>query len=342
MVQPFDNRRLEPTGTPVALAEHMDPLSSIAATTSVLAYRPGPRALPMADLVQGQPTWFDRRGKVLGTVGEPASYPTLSLSPDGTRVAFERLNAERNSDLWLFEFAPGKSIRFTFDPARDFSPVWSPDGSRIAFTQSRNGQADLYVKASNGAGTEDVLLQSRYKKVPTSWSRDGRFLLFYGPSDDPKKPDSLWVLPLGSLKPSLLLNTEFNQRGAQFSPDGRYISYVSNESGRDEIYVRPFDPATLSAAGSQWLVSKGGGGQARWRGDGKELLYESTDGNITSVEIAITPLFHAGEPKPLFKSNGGRNWDVTSDGQKFLIPVPVQTGSASYRVVLNWTSALKQ
>jgi serine/threonine-protein kinase len=292
----------------------------------------------MAALVQSQPTWFDRQGTVLGTVGEPGAYVTFSLSPDGTRVAFERLNAQRNTDIWLHEFARGVSARFTRDPGRNSAPVWSPDGNRIAF--ALGDQHNLQAKASNGAGNKESLSQSA-RGYPTSWSRDGRFLLFYGASDDPKKLNGLSVLPLDSRKPSAVLNTESNERGAQFSPDGRFISYVSNESGRDEIYVRPFDPATLSAAGRQWLVSRGGGDQARWRGDGKELFYQAPDGNITSVEIATTPLFHPGDPKPLFKA-AIRNWDVTSDGKKFLIPVPVQTGPASYKVVLNWTAALKR
>jgi serine/threonine-protein kinase len=317
----------------------MDPLSSIAATLGVLAYRPGPHVLPFRATVQSQPTWFDRQGKHLGTVGELGPYVTLSLSPDGTRVAFERLNAQRDSDLWLFEFARGVTTRFTLDPGRrSAAPAWSPDGKRIAFAVDH--PRSLNVKASNGAGNKESLAQSA-RGYPTSWSRDGRFLLFYGSFDDPKKLNGLSVLPLDTRKPSVVLNTEFNERGAQFSPDGRFISYVSNESGRDEIYVRPFDPATLSATGGQWLVSKGGGDQARWRGDGKELFYQGADGNITSVEIASTPVFHAGDPKPLFKAPI-RNWDVTSDGKKFLIPVPVQTGAASYKIVLNWTAALKR
>ena len=187
---------------------------------------------------QRQLVWFDRSGKTLGTLGAPDAngLSTPSLSPDGRRVAVYR-TVQGNTDIWLLDAT--RTTRFTFDASLDRYRHWSPDGSRIVFDSNRKGHRDLYLKSSNGAGSEELLLESAQDKIASDWSRDGRFLVYH--STDPQTSRDLWVLPMeGERKPFVFLKTNFDERRAQFSPDGRWVAYMSNESGRYEIYVRPF------------------------------------------------------------------------------------------------------
>jgi hypothetical protein len=270
MAQPFENRRLKLAGSPVTIADHVDAGSFSASQTGVLVYRSGPPLLAPAavGLVHGEMTLFDRQGKVLLKIGEPAEYLTVSLSSDGTRAAFDRVETPQRGDIWLYEFERGLTTRFTFDPALNFGSAWSPDSHMIAF---RGFQERVHMKASNQEGSEEPLGDLRQLR-PASWSRDGRFLLTMG-TIDPKKNSGLSLLSVDTRKTSVLLDTEFDEWDARFSPDERYIAYSSDQAGRQEIYVRPFDPASRSLTGGQWVLSNGGGVAARWRGDGKELFY---------------------------------------------------------------------
>src|SRR4029079_17549286 len=177
-------------------------------------------------------------GNIISRAGELANYQELALSPDGTRVASYR--PDQQGDIWLYEFARGTTTRLTFGPTPDRFPVWSPDGNRIAFASGRSGNlSHLYWKNADGTGEEELLFMSNLPKTPTSWSRDGRFLLFG--MTDPTSSSDIWVLPLeGDRKPVPFLQTQFVEGQAMFSPDGRWIAYTSNESGRPEVYVRPF------------------------------------------------------------------------------------------------------
>lgn len=252
--------------------------------------------------------------------------------------------------MWLLDFSRGTSTRFTFGSSVATAAVWSPDGSRIIFASSREGNLDLYQKLASGARDEELLLKSSENKLPTSWSHDGRFLLYY--AIDPKTKADLWVLPLnGDKKPFPFLRTEFNEQYGRFSPDGRWIAYSSDESGRDEIYVRSFSPdaaGTASAAGGKWLISNGGGTQPRWRGDGRELYYLAPDGKLMAVQVTTSPVFQAGVARILFQapptiSASTPRWDVTGDGKRFLLPAPTaQSAQAPITVVLNWQAALKK
>jgi len=360
MAQPFDARRLELVGEAIPIAEQVVGISFSASDTNVLVYGTGfgaGAAQTAPGDVWGQLAWFDRSGKVLETFGDPALYRTLSLSPDGKRVAFERADSQNltTRNIWLYEFARGVTTRFTFDSSWDLHPVWSPDGSRIVFGSSRTAAYDLYQKTSNLAGEDELLYKSDDFKAPSSWSPDGRFLLFF--NFDP--PDQIWLLPVGGggdRKPIPLERSQFNQQFGRFSPDGRWIAYESDESGRWEIYVRPFDAsaATGSSAGGaaatgKWMVSKGGGRNPRWSHDGKELLYLSDlGGTMMSVPVSTSGVFQAGIPKPLFKVPAGVYlWDVSSDGKRFIMAAPsagssVPPPSPKYTVVLNWPSLLKK
>jgi serine/threonine protein kinase len=335
MAQSFDAGRKELSGEPVPVAEQVQTFS--ASATGVLVYQTGATA-------QGsQLTWFDRSGKTLGTAGDTGVYNELAMSPDGAKVAFARADTQtRNMDVWIFEFARGVSTRFTFDKATDRAPVWFPDGSHVVFGSYRGGPAWLYQKASNGAGDDELLFKPPDTGgTPTDWSRDGRYVLY----NPPAQPTDIWMLALGNSgdhKAVPLVKTPANERGARFSPDGRWFAYTSNESGVDEVYVRQFDPASPESGG-KWMVSKGGGGSVRWRKDGKELFYINV-GEVMAVDVSTSPVFQAGIPKALFKMQSTSVfWDVAPDGQRFLLPIPVGANSpAPYKVVLNWTSTLKR
>jgi Tol biopolymer transport system component len=277
--------------------------------------------------VQGRLTWFDRRGKVAGTSGEPGLYRTLTISPDGKRIAFERADPQtQNRDIWLLEIASGKTTRFTSDPAWEAFPTWSPDGSRIVFTSNRGGNFDLYQKALNGAengtGTEELFYKSSDGKGLTSWSPDGRFLIYYS-LGQPTHVKLLAASGPADRAPVPVVDPQFTSITARFSPDGRWIIYNSNESGKNEVSVRPFDPAT-GTPGAPIVLTSGGGRTPLWRGDGKEIFYLSQDGMVTAMEVSTASGFKAGAPKPLFKAPEAVSfWDVTADGSRFLMPVPV-------------------
>jgi len=277
--------------------------------------------------VQGRLTWFDRQGKVTGTSAGLGLYRTLTISPDGKRAAFERSDQTQNRDIWLLEIATGKTTRFTSDPGWDAFPTWSPDGRRIIFTSNRGGAYDLYQKALNdtgdGTGTEELLYKSSEGKGPTSWSPDGRFLLYYS-LGQPTHVKLLAVSGPADRAPLAVVDTQFNSITARFSPDGRWIAYSSNESGKNEICVRPFDPAT-GTVGAPIVVTSGGGRTPLWRGDGKEIFYIGPDGMVTAMEVNTSAGFRAGTPKPLFKvPEGVAFWDVTPGGDRFLMPVAAQ------------------
>jgi eukaryotic-like serine/threonine-protein kinase len=295
-----------------------------------------------------QPTWFDRQGKVVGTVAEAGRYSSMTLSPDGRRIAVSRINPENtaNWDVWLLDAGRNTSTRLTYDQVRATFPVWSSDGSSLLFGSVRGGKVDLYRKSASGAGDEELWLKSSDADIyATSWSRDGRFLLYTG--DNAETKSDLWLLPLqGDRKPTPLLRTRFNESSGQFSPDGHWIAYTSDESGSDEIYVMEFSSASgqgVRDAGSKWLISKGGGTFPRWRGDGRELFYVAADGKLMSVDISANPVFEAGVPKVLFELPvGSTPGDVAADGKRFLIGVPVApSDSIPFTVLLNWQSALR-
>jgi eukaryotic-like serine/threonine-protein kinase len=355
VVQTFDNKRMEATGEPVALDGQPSVVGVSTSDTGVLVYRTGIQVHSDPEaIVQGQLTWFDRQGKTLGGLGDPGLYRSLAISPDGKRVAFERVDPQTGGrNIWLYELARGVATRFTFDPVWDSDPVWSPDGSRIAFAALRGGPTDLYVKATNLSGQDELLFKSDDYKAPISWSPDGKFLLYE--SGTTEATSHVWALPLkggpGDRKPVALVADNFAEASSRLSPNGRWIAYQSNESGRDEIYVQAF--AISSAAGAppavgtptgKWQVSKGGGISPLWRRDGKELFYLSPDGMAMAVEVSGSGGFQAGVPKTLFKvPSGVVYWDVTSDGKRFLMPAPSATGPQSpFTVMLNWQAGLKK
>lgn len=341
--QAFDARRFQLTGDPFHVAEQLavnvaDNVAGLSASAAgPLVYRPGGTS------GHRQFTWFDRSGRELGKLGgvDTGAPFGVALSPDGRHVAVSR-TVIGNTDIWLMDTARGVLSRFTFDAAFEGIAAWSPDGSRIAFNTNRKGAFDLYQKSATGAGSEDLLLETRQLKSPGDWSPDGRFLLFR--VQDPKTVYDLWVLPLeGDRKAFPIVQTPFDERDGQFSPDGKWVAYQSNESGRIEIYAQAF-PGT----GAKFQVSTAGGAQVRWRRDGKELFYIALDDRLMAVPIEIAAngqSVEAGAPVPLFTTHVGgavqypytQQYAVSSDGQRFLMNSVIDEAASPITMILNWT-----
>ncbi len=360
MAQRFDPRRLKLLGDAVPIADQVSNTAFTASSTGTLVYQGGTQSIATAGSrgnIQGRFTWFDREGKVLGAVGDPGIYRTFALSPDGKRIAFERADPQNSNirNIWLYDFARGVTTRFTFGSAWDSSPIWSPDSTRIAFGSNAGGAFNLYEKASNLTGEPELLFKSSIDKLPTSWSPDGRFLIY----QKPEPPSQVSILPLSGTaadrKPGVMEHSQFNESYGKVSPDGRWIAYTSDESGKSQIYVQPFNAPT--AAGSsfagrtpitgKWMISNDGGTTPLWERDGKELFYLSLDGEAMAVDVNTSGIFQAGVPKPLFKTPPGvLFWDISPDGKRFLMVAPSNAAGASapakFTVVLNWQTALSK
>ena len=342
MAQEFDAGRLEAVGQPFPVAEgvragssNIAPSDFSVSRTGVLAYRSvlGSWGFQLAR--------FDRSGERLGVVGEPGPHTALSVSPDRTRVAVSHF--EDNRDIWIHDLERNVASRFTFDAGLDFSHTWSPDGRQLAYSSFRNSSSDLYLKPTSGAGEPELLLETDNNKGPRDWPPDGRVLLFVELS--PTTNWDLWVLPMeGERKPIPYLRTEFAETLGQFSPDGRWVAYVSNESGRGEIYVQPYP-----ADGGKWQVSTDGGTQPRWRADGKELFYLTVDNKVMAAEIQAGETFRAGVPNMLFQAPEVNpflpetifHYDVADNGRRFLIDIVAEdTERTPVTIVLDWQAEL--
>jgi Tol biopolymer transport system component len=341
---PFDADRLAITGEPKTVARSVGSFldtAFFAASPTTVVYR------GMTSDVQL--TWFDRRGKEMGKVAEPARFSRLALSPDGTRAVFVRENNVNrvDQDLWMLDLSRNTMTRLTTDPVAESAPAWTPDGREVWYVAG-TGDGRIFRKLANGTGQTEVVLQSSTSPVVntattglslTASSRDGYLLSFSVQSPTGSK-DDLWILPGAGGKPAPLLQQDFDQNDGHISPDGRWVAYVSNESGSNEVFVRALSAGNGAAPslGPSVLVSRGGGQAPRWRADSGELLYQTSNGTIMAVSVAGGSFR---SPIELFRLPGPLpDWDVSSDGQRFLVAVPTRQTAPSFSVILNWQTAL--
>ncbi len=338
MAQPFDPERLQTSGEAVAVAE------PVGGTLQRSGFSVSGGGVLVYDSIghNSELRWFDRGGKAQETVGPADMYVNLDLAPDGHRVA-----ADFRGDIWLFDLARNVNSRLTSNPALDTVPHWSPDGKRIVFTSTRNGSWNLYQKLSSGEGEEEELIaKSAGVRLSCDWSPDGRFLL-YAQTLDSKTGWDLWALPMeGERKPLAVLRTQFDEHWGRFSPDGKWIAYVSNETGRSEVFVRAF-LAERPESAVKWPISNGGGELPRWRADGKELFYLGPDRQMMAVAVRLpaesSAAVETGVPQALFTTHAQvgnfSSYAVAADGQRFLInQLTPQAGLGLATVTVNWNA----
>jgi Tol biopolymer transport system component len=342
MAVPFDAERLAVTGTAVPVVEGVlqSPTTGAAqysfSSTGSLVYVSGGFQSSQSRLV-----WVNRNGAEQPLVAPAHTYLQPRLSPDGRRVAVGIV--EQESQVWLFDLSRDTLTRFTFEGNYNPISVWTPDGKRIAFESNKEGEPNLFWQLADGSGGLERLNTSDYIQAPSSWSPDGGFLAFF--EVNPTTGVDIWVLRMGDRKAQPFLRTRFNEAAPRFSPDGRWLAYISDESGRYEIYVQAYP-----GPGGKWQISTEGGTEPAWNPNGRELFYRS-GGKMMAVDIAIQPSFAAGTPRMLFEGPYERaqvpisNYDVSPDGQRFLMLKPVEqteVAPTQINVVLNWFEELKQ
>jgi Tol biopolymer transport system component len=342
--QPFDAGNLRLTGEPRRVADDVafNSLSGFgafaASDNGVLVFRGGVAAMLMNEL-----RWLGRDGKLLGKAGEPGAYRQIALSPDDKRVAIERRDSKTTKyDVWTLELSSDIQTRLTFDSASALGPIWAPDSRTVVFHSTRKGPINFYQKTIGSSNEAVVLESAESPKYTEDVSGDGKFFLYHRDA-----PVGLYALPrTGDRKPITLVESQFSIDEARFSPDGKWIAYGSTESGEWEVYV-----AAFPAFDHRQRVSSHGGGQVRWRADGKELYYLSPDGKVMAVAARAGSPLEFIVPKELFQSPIARpsmnidQWGVSRDGQRFLFIAPMQTQAATIdpiTVVVNWQRGLKK
>jgi eukaryotic-like serine/threonine-protein kinase len=345
LAQAFDVETLQLTGEAVSIADRLHYFRSAAnagfsaSQVGALAYHAGTSTSRLV--------WFDRRGNEVGAIGSPGMYGSVRISPQGNQVAVEVVDPRSGtSDLWIHDVSRDAPMRLTSDLGSEADPVWSPNGRQVVFRSDRDGPPDLYRKTSSGIAPAEVLLKKAGVQRPTDWSSDGRFLTYT--EEDRETGHSLWILPLfGSDQPKPFLRTRFQEGTATFSPEGHWLAFVSDESGRPEVYV-----AAVADIGHKKRISSAGGFAPRWRRDGKELFYLEPGNRFMAVPVNLRASFETSVPFQLFRVSSQvgftrRIWyasyDVSGDGEKFLVNVALEDAAvAPITVVLNWMAVLKK
>ena len=310
-------------------------------TSGTLVYVPGGESEGSFSLV-----WVDREGAVEPLGAKYGAYRNPRLSPDGQRLAVTLV--ANPYDVWVYDIPRHTLTRLTFEGDNRL-PVWAPDGKQVAFRSNRAGGTwNLYWKPADGSGAAERLTTSEHTQTPSSWSLDGKFLAFYERATtvgSSTTEGDIWVLPLeGERKPQPFLQTQFYESSPTFSPDGSWLAYVSNESGRNEVYVLPYP-----GPGGKWQISTEGGREPVWARNGRELFYRNERGDqMMVVDITTEPTFRAGAPRLLFEGNFELSsgtlpfYDISPDGQRFVMIKLEQQERAQINVVQNWFEELKR
>ncbi|MGP8244983.1 MAG: hypothetical protein ACLQVN_10750 [Bryobacteraceae bacterium] len=342
--QAFDFGNLRVIGQPRVIAAGIGAVLSLAlaplsvSNNGVLAYQ-------SVGAAHRRLCWVDRAGRQISTVGEPGDWGPPRISPDGKSAMVGKLTADGNhAHLWLLE-ENEEPAQFTFSDTSEGQPIWSPDGSRLAFWQERDQTYDIYTKAVRGGGKEELLLHTPWAKYPTDWSHNGKFLIF-GALREGTRSD-IWAYEFASRKAGPVRETVYQEGYATLSADDRWMAYQSDETGHNQVWVEPFEGIGTGTR-RRWQISTDGGGLPHWRGDGRELYYMTSDGDLMVVPVdAGGDSFQAGRPQLLFHSARplpGTPWnlyDVSSDGQRFLLNVPFELSAvAPIELLTNWTQKL--
>jgi eukaryotic-like serine/threonine-protein kinase len=336
VAQRFDAARRKLAGEPIALVDEPERTDFLGSPNLVAGLRGGLgyyRRIP----VQTELAWLDAGGNITGRLPVPAgTYESAYLSPDGKRAAVVRSTSAVASDLWMVDLERGTMNRFTFGPGRVDRAVWSPDGSRVAYASDRSGRWDIYEKSAGGGGPETPIVSSgSLLKYPNAYTPDGRALVFEQITE--RNGWDMWQVSLdGDRKPQPLLATPYDEQHGTLSRDGKWLAFVTNESGRAEVYVQDYPTAS-----EKHLVSSAGGAFPRWRADGRELLFLSTNG-ITSVDMVTTPAFRAGTPRVRPLRPDLVQGDVLPDFSRILGVVRAGgvAETSDLTLVLNWRSDL--
>jgi serine/threonine protein kinase len=348
LAQEFDMNALALTGSPVTVMEQVATVP-LAAFGHFSVSENGMLVFRSISGNSRRLTWYNRQGDITGRPAELGPYGTMKVSPDGTRAAVVQNDPRQpgNSDIWVVDLSSGASTRFTFEPGFDGQPVWSPDGRNLAWQSDRSKTMGIYRKAADGAGADELLYAASGLTNLTDWTHSGHLIFTMG--------GDVQALPVdgdatGKRTPIPVIQSQAQERGAYVSPDNRWIAYLSNETGRDEIYVQPFSAGGNKAPG-KWMVSRGTRGMARWRADSRELLFLNGEGSVVAVDVAPGAAFQTSPPKTLFQlplellsnQNPGTLADATRDAKRLLLVMPVQENSQrELSVVLNWQAGVKR
>jgi eukaryotic-like serine/threonine-protein kinase len=339
MAQPFDSKRLEFTGDAFPVTDNVGVdvsynLSLFSASQNgTIAYLPGEGASG-TNLVL-----YDRDGNVIGIVGERAIFNSPKFSTDGGRIVVDIFdNKTRANNIWVYDIQRGARTQITFDGLNASDPIWSPDGQSIIYSKSNGRIENLNMKPSTGAGSEQTLYQSTHQMIPTSWSPDGKYLTYFNRGEY-----DLWVLPLEDAVAAIPFLQSPSVLGSPvLSPDGKWIAYDSNESGRSEIYVRPFP-----GPGGKWQISTAGGTRPRWRNDGREIFYFDYEGTINSADVSIKEsTVDVTSVRPLFTTKANirfGTYDITSDGKFFVVNSVIKSYEDELiTLIVNWDADMKK
>jgi len=339
MAVPFDPERLETKGAAVPVAEGISLTNNGGAqysfsTTGTLLYVSGGIAGAQNKLV-----WVNRNGTEQILEAAPGDYDNPRVSPDGRHVALEL-----GQQIWIYDLSRDTLTPLTFEGNVNADPAWTPDGKRISFRSNKDGPTNIYWQLADGSGGGERLTTNQVTQIPKSWSPDGQFLAFH--ENNPTTKKDIWVLRLSDRKAEPLVRTPFNEGAPIFSPDGHWLAYISDESGRQEIYVQPYP-----GPGGKWQISTEGGSEPAWNRNGRELFYRSGN-KMMAVEVTTQPTFSAAKPRLLFEGQylsvqaglTNTSYDVSPDGQRFLMVKEVgrTVSTTQINVVQNWFEELKQ